>query len=357
MDNNRGMNRLLILLPAAVSLVILSGCGSSKQPGEITEIPTTAAPLMDKPELELFETAKRYYRNGAYQVALDAFQSIRDGYPTGPYARFAEIKIGDCLFLQRNYLEAIAAYEEALFSRPGSEETAYLLLQLGRSNHYLNTDIGRDRGPLEKALEYYSRILNEYNSSPYAHQADKYRASVLADLAEHEKLVANFYKRQNREDAYRVRTARHQETLDEKSKVARAVRERPMLLSSATELKPITAPGPIESAQVRTGGTTTEGISSSLVRQIECKRRTPAVVELSLSRALTETPRIIGQEDGTVTIDLMDQFSDTSVTINCFGSRDLEIDGKTLTLQTTSNVRLVNTSYPARLMLFLVDAG
>jgi len=352
MDDNKVMKKVHILFIVFLPLLCLLGCGSSKQPEEVTEIPTTEAPLMDQPEIELYETAKRYFRNGAYQVALDAFQSIRDGYPMGPYARFAEIKIGDCLFLQRNYLEAIAAYEEALHSRPGSEEIAYLLLQLGRSHHFLNTDIGRDRGPLEKALEYYSRITNEHENSPYYETANRFRANVLADLAEHEKMVAEFYRRQEQEDAYRVRDTRYKEQLEEKERVANTKKERPTLLASLTVLESIdsaTAPKP----RPTSGGTSK--IESSLLRQVECRRKTPPVVELTLTRALEETPKVIESSDGNVTIDLVDSFSESQVNLNCFGKGDLEIQGNLLKLTTDSKVRIVQTSYPARVMLFLIN--
>ncbi|MCB0321290.1 MAG: outer membrane protein assembly factor BamD [Bdellovibrionales bacterium] len=223
--------RILLLAPLALSPFVLTSCSSSSSE-EVgpKEIPLSEEAKLEGSEQELFASAQRLYENGYYLVARDAFQSIVDGYPMGPYAEFSEIKLADTFFLATDYDEAAPLYEKFIKNYPSSGSSEYVLLKAGRSYQLVNTGLGRDREPLEKALALYNEFLDRFPDSLYRDQVYQYKREVQEELAQHEKMIADFYHRRGKEIASERRTSSYklaQAALEsEESNMARLIPPR-----------------------------------------------------------------------------------------------------------------------------------
>ena len=188
-------------------MLLSSGCSSSDstpEPEAVELKPTTQASV-DSPEAELFYASKRLYASGLYSVAIENFQALRDGYPLGPYAEFAEIKIADARFEMREYDTAAQLYEEFLKSHPASQALAYVTMRAGRSHQMAHRGVGRDTTSLEKAVEWYDRVIAAYPDSVYAGNAKGFRAEALAILADSDREILEFYRRREKPDAAAAR--------------------------------------------------------------------------------------------------------------------------------------------------------
>ena len=156
---------------ACALLCVFGGCSSSKIDPETgaKEIKAKdAASAADEPEAELLATAKEMYEVRMFSVARQSLESIRQGYPLGAYATFAEIKSADAYFFNGEYNEAAKAYEGFIKSYPSSPDLPYVELQAGRAHILSARGAGRDRQPLERGLSLLDSVVEKYPGTEFA---------------------------------------------------------------------------------------------------------------------------------------------------------------------------------------------
>jgi len=192
-----------------------SGCSSSSDPEpepEAKELKTSKdSQETDAPEAELVQTSKKLYQIGMYTVARDSFASLKDRYPLGAYANFAEVKYADSFFFNREYNEAAKAYESIIKNYPASPDLPYIKLQAARSHVASARDAGRDRQPWERGLTIYSEIIAAYPGTDYSNLAKAERAKVIEELSAYDREIIEFYRREGNQAAVDAREARFKE--------------------------------------------------------------------------------------------------------------------------------------------------
>lgn len=261
----------LVLLP--VLALISVGCSSNEEPKapfEISEFSSAeGTSALDTPEGELFEQARSLYESGLYSIAKEQFATLRTGYPLSPFAEFAELKIADCDFEGGYYEVAAQAYEEFLKNHPASSSAPYVAYRTARSYQLASKGVGRDSGPLEKALALYDAYLVKHSESVYAESARKFRNEVISDLAAYEKRIADFYKKAGHEAASAER---------EKKREALAGRIKTETLSSSSSPKPQLVrverrKAPLEVAQPALAKSEEQPIRDAtyVVRDVQCQ--------------------------------------------------------------------------------------
>ena len=100
-----------------ISLSFLFGCGGKgKEVKRIEGDPET-----------LYKEGLVRFNKRDYTDALKKFDELKSSFPDSPpYTLWAELKIGDCHSLRKEYIEAIASYEEFKKVHPGHEEIPYV---------------------------------------------------------------------------------------------------------------------------------------------------------------------------------------------------------------------------------------
>jgi outer membrane assembly lipoprotein YfiO len=189
--------------------LLLSGCWGSSDPElepEAKEIKADKdSASSEAPEADLLRTAKLLYQSGMYSVARDSLASLKDRYPLGAYAHFAELKHADSFFFNREYNEAAKAYENIIKNYPGSPELAYVKLQAARSHISSARDAGRDRQPWERGLSIYDEIVSQYPGSAFADVARAERSNVIQELTTYDREIIEFYRSQGNQAAVDAR--------------------------------------------------------------------------------------------------------------------------------------------------------
>lgn len=376
--NYRIFSRLSSITPvfaASLLLGILSliGCGSSDAPSpdEPKEIVTPATSTVEGPEEQLFADGKRLYEAGYYLIAKETFTALRDSYPLGPYREFAEIKVADCAFFLNDFEEAATTYESIVKSRPGSPSAPYLLLQSGRSFQSMNTDLGRDKQPLEKAVELYTKLIERFPESSAALSAKQLRQEARHQIALHEKMIADFYKKQGAMAAYEARMKEYEKELAEydASLIAPVEIVAAQKLSSDTAIREHSdSPKVFSVARLNPDMQTTTDISGSQsseespvalpasLREVECSKKGHQRITVYLQNEGTAESikaALVPNSNGMVTLSLPVSFGEKPAQIDCFGKRDLTLQQSELTIATEHSARVVSLSRPPRLTIFL----
>ena len=376
-----------LVLAALMLSVWLPGCSwlwggksdekKEKEP-EATELTTDSVTSIDLPESELFESAKRQYSSGLFTIARDSFEALRNQYPVGAYAEFAEIKAADTYFEARDYATAAMLYEEFTKNHPASNAVPYMLLRAGRSHQLSQRGVGRDRTALYKAREIYSRLIGQYPESLYAESAKVYQQESDEKIAAHEKMVIEFYKRQGMDAAWRAREERFQKNwgraseefsgqVDEsylEARISERDTERnasPPLLEQA----PITSITDIQNDDIEIFDPAQDFEHSkphkSMVRAAECNA-TSRSITLFLDHKLKDlsalkSHRITAPSNGVFYLSLPELAAPTNSTVawDCFGSKDLSItgEGKLSIAAAGSELKLVDLDHPPRLLMII----
>jgi outer membrane assembly lipoprotein YfiO len=193
-----------------VAALFCAGCSTTSETADNGPKPVELGPSkwIETPEADLISEAKALYESRLYAAAQAVFQQIKDGYPFGRYAEYAEVKIGDCHFYKYDYLTASMIYAEFVKQHPSSENAEYAMLQLGRSYKLQYSGKGRDMEPLQKAHETLTEMLKKYPNSIYKSAAKKYLSQTDKAIVAHEKLVADYYKDKGHKKASLARLER-----------------------------------------------------------------------------------------------------------------------------------------------------
>jgi outer membrane protein assembly factor BamD len=383
--------RLILCLAIVCALCSCSLFSSSKKEDpdekEAAELKSDKQKPIDTPEAELVQQAKRQYATGLFSVAKESFEGLRDGYPLGAYGEFAEIKAADSYFESGEYGAAALLYEEFTKNRPASLALDYMLVRAARSYQLSNRGAGRDAGALHKALEIYTRLLQQFPNSIYAQSAGAFKSEVEDRLAEQEKIVIDFYRKQGKDNAAEARARAFQDRFGKSSdsfelaaaesaklaKEVKAVDQTHVVtvenapFEDAVSGEPAAIPQPEETGQVPaqsatpapTGGL--PGTGTALIRSVECNSDS-RVVSVSLDRVLQGQPSAEittgGAAEGTplrVSIKGIRTANGKALVQDCFGSKDLSIsgDGVFAFNFTTKTATVFDLDNPPRILIAL----
>ena len=128
-----------------------------------------AAPAADG-TMDQFQEAYRAYTNSQYDAALAGFSKFAAAQPNHEYADNALFWRGECLLAQGKLLLAVGEYERLMSRYPRSEKAPAALLRIGFVYDKLND--------LEKASDYYFRVVDSYPGSDEARKASQRAAAI-----------------------------------------------------------------------------------------------------------------------------------------------------------------------------------
>ncbi len=339
-------------------LSLICGCSTSGT-GELAEIPTTSVPIPDTPEDELFAQAKQQYQAQVYLSAKESFESLRDGYPLGPYAEFAAIKAADCDFELSNYEQAAQSYETLIEERPGSRYMPYFYYQAARSHYLANGGLGRDIAPVEKAREQLEILLKTYPDHILSHSARELQQRVLEVLAANEKSIVDFYGRMDKTPAYEARKKRYQEQWGEFAREFERQKEIPTGIQlSISEMTSAEAEQPLFdiASPERTREAEEENVSPIFLRSVSCDSNAVQIELSDLPQGLAlKQAKIQPDSKGVLLIKVAGLVSEQQ-SYNCLETGDLNVlPDQALALKSSRPVSLLSQRKPARIILTFID--
>jgi outer membrane protein assembly factor BamD len=344
-----------------IVVLSLAACGSSSKPKPepiAKELQKASTKAVDTPETDLVREAKSFYGSGLFSVARETFESVRDTYPSGPYAELARLKIADTYFETGDYGTAATTYEEFLKGSPASPSVPYAMLRAGRSHHLSSRGAGRDVTPIEKARDQYDSLISKYPDSPYASAAKEFRKAAVQTLGDHEQFVAQYYEKQEKPNAALARARNYENTTAE-------------LRTRTAPTQPATAPtdDPSTPVVVAAGRVSRDTFRASpklssfgnvadtiAVQRVSCERDNGRRIFLYLNQEIDEAGyvrRITKAPVPNAALGLrLPRTTANPSSIDCFGEQDLALSGDgLLTISGVSRVEVISLSAPPRLLL------
>ena len=152
---------------------------------------------------EVFEAGNEALKAKNYKQAATYFNRIKEEHPFSPYAIRSELALADAHFLDEEYWLAAEAYRDFETLHPRHEAIPYVLYQLGMSLRKTYTSIDRSATEVKEAIEYFTRLQQEYPDTEYGLKAAEQIAECRKTLAQREIFIANvFWGMENYQASY-----------------------------------------------------------------------------------------------------------------------------------------------------------
>lgn len=169
------------LLLACTTQLMLQGCAST--------------PIADAPPAALYAQGETAFQKSRYEQAIDYWKKVRETFPDPELAAKAEIGIANAYFLNHDYIEAGAAYEDFRKLHPTHELAQFALYRQGLASHNLITGIDTDQTPTRNALTLFESFVRQYPKSQYVSKVQEKITDCRGKLAQYEIYVGKFYYR------------------------------------------------------------------------------------------------------------------------------------------------------------------
>lgn len=201
----RRLRRPRVIVRTVVATALLlssSGCSSSESPEppepagikELTTPESETSSASKAPPVQLLRDARRHFQNGMYTLAREPLQALSTPATNGAYRTFAQIKLADTYFFNGEHAQAAKLYEEFATNSPSSPELPYALIQAARAYTSIARGAGRDRKPLERALQIYDTIATQNSTNQFGRTAIRERRPILEQLAAYDQGIIDFYR-------------------------------------------------------------------------------------------------------------------------------------------------------------------
>jgi len=178
-----------ILLPLAV---LAAGCKRSRKENDLLD------QLANLDKETIFEQAEQLYSEKQYQKARDLFSFVYDTFPNDPMGHKAALRVADTYSVKNDVTsltEARLRYRDFANRYPNDPDRDYALLMVGHTYSARKLRPDRDLSDIQEALAAYQQLTNLYPDSRYVPEAEDRVNGLKELLAEHEWLVADFYRK------------------------------------------------------------------------------------------------------------------------------------------------------------------
>jgi outer membrane protein assembly factor BamD len=144
-------------------------------------------------EQQYHDNATKAMQDKSYDIAIMDYQKLLEEYPFSDYSEEAQLKIGQAQYLNKQYAEAIASFQD--FQRMHPTNPNLVLTEYYTALAYMDQmgSNDRDQRAAENAEAHLQSVLARYPDSPYAEEAKKKLKECREGLANHEFSIAKFY--------------------------------------------------------------------------------------------------------------------------------------------------------------------
>ena len=169
----------------SISLIILLACLAS-----CSTAPKTKS--LENAEAHYNKALKSFSKRNFFE-AIPSFEELKEKYPVSPYATLAELRLGDCHFLQNELELATHYYDNFKRLHPNNPNVPYSIYMTGICHFEQLLAVDRDQTAALEAVEYFQSLVDIYPESPYSGKALCKISEAKKQIAEHETMIGLFY--------------------------------------------------------------------------------------------------------------------------------------------------------------------
>ena len=165
---------------------------------------------VSKPADLLYKEGEQFFQDGKYEDAITQWKKVKESYQSPELTTKAELNIADAYFLNKDYIEAAAGYEDFRKLHPKHPQADFALYRQGMSYFNQIHSIDTDQTPVKNAQITFDSYLKLYpEGTQQAEVQEKHRECRDKQL-QYELYVGRFYMKTN---AYKAAIARFEESL------------------------------------------------------------------------------------------------------------------------------------------------
>lgn len=166
------------LVLAVTSAALLQGCATTK--------------LTGTPDV-MFKEGELSFQKGKYEDAIAQWKKVKESYESPELSTRAEINIADAYFLNKDFIEAAAAYEDFRKLHPSHERAGYALYRQAMSHFNQIHSIDTDQTPVKNALVTFESYLRLYPAGEHLPEVTEKIGACRDKQLQYEIYVGKFY--------------------------------------------------------------------------------------------------------------------------------------------------------------------
>jgi len=171
---------ILNALLAALVFTVFQGCATTK---------------VNPPPDVMFKEGEQSFKKGNYEDAIAHWKKVKESYLSPELSIKAEINIADAYFLNKDYIEAGAAFEDFRKLHPKHERAGYALYFQALSYYNQIHGIDTDQTPVKNALVTFQSYIAQYPGGEHAEQVNVKIRECRDKQLQYEIYVGCFYLR------------------------------------------------------------------------------------------------------------------------------------------------------------------
>lgn len=179
----------LVLAAAALSVLTVSACNRGANRPRLA--------YEERPVEALYNTGYARIQSRRWADAVDYFQEVERQHPYSEWSRRAILMQIYAYYQDNHYQEAVAAADRFIALFPGNPSAPYAFYMKAICNFEQITDVGRDQGFAQAALDGLREVARRYPGTSYAIDATVKIDMVNDQLAGKEMAIGRYYQRAN----------------------------------------------------------------------------------------------------------------------------------------------------------------
>jgi outer membrane protein assembly factor BamD len=178
-----------------IGAALMGGCATTKLNG---------------PPDVLFKEGELSFQKGNYEDAIAQWKKVKESYQSPELSARAEINIADAYFLNKDFIEAAAAYEDFRKLHPKHERAGYALYRQAMSHYNQIHGIDTDQTPVKNALITFESYVTLYPAGEHLAEVTEKIGACRDKQLQYEIYVGKFYLKT---DKYTAAIGRFEEAL------------------------------------------------------------------------------------------------------------------------------------------------
>jgi outer membrane protein assembly factor BamD len=165
---------------------------------------------VNKPADVLFKEGEEFFKDEKYEDAIAQWKKVKETYQSPELSTKAELNIAEAYFLNKDYIEAAAGYEDFRKLHPKHAQADFALYRQGMSYFNQIHSIDTDQTPVKNALTTFSSYLKLYPAGAQQVEVQEKHRECRDKQLQYELYVGRYYLKT---DAFKSAISRLEESL------------------------------------------------------------------------------------------------------------------------------------------------